>query len=67
LTARLRLTAKTAKTNEMKFSLSILVYLLIGFFLSWGIILMIHGSPWLFIASLLIYILAFAKIGCMTH
>jgi hypothetical protein len=51
----------------MKFALAIFVYLLIGFFLSWGIILMIHGSPWLFIASVLIYILAFAKIGCLVH
>jgi hypothetical protein len=51
----------------MKFALAILVYILIGLFLSLGIIMLLHGSPWLFIASLLAYILAFAKIGCMTH
>jgi hypothetical protein len=51
----------------MKFLFAIVVYLLMGLVLGWGILLLIKGSPWLLIATLLAYIIAFAKIGCTSH
>lgn len=51
----------------MKFFMAIVVYLLIGAVLGWGILLLIKGSPWLLIAAFLAYVIAFAKIGCISH
>ncbi len=51
----------------MKFLLSAFVYLLMGVLLAWGILLMTQGKPWLLIGVTLAYILAVAKIGCLSH
>jgi hypothetical protein len=51
----------------MKFLLAILAYLLIGAVLGWGILLATAGKPWLLIVALLVYLIAFAKIGCLSH
>ena len=51
----------------MKFWLSIVVYLLIAAVLGSGILLLMAGKPWLLIAGLAVYVIAFARIGCMTH
>jgi len=51
----------------MKFTLSFVVYVLIAAVLGWGILLAVHGSFWLLIASVAFYVLAFARIGCMHH
>ena len=51
----------------MKFLMSIVVYLLIGTVLALGILLMMHGKPWLLIGSFVAYVLALAKIGCLSH
>jgi hypothetical protein len=51
----------------MKFLMSIVVYLLIAALLCWGILLMMHGKPWLLIGSLVAYIVAVAKMGCLSH
>ena len=51
----------------MKLALAILVYLIIGVVLGAGILLMIAGKPWLLIISFLAYLLAFSKIGCLSH
>jgi hypothetical protein len=51
----------------MKLLLAVFVYLLIGLVLGWGILLLIAGKPWLLIVSLLVYLVAFAKIGCLSH
>lgn len=51
----------------MKFALAIFVYLLIAAVLCGGILLLLAGKPWLFIAGLVGYIVAFGRIGCMTH
>jgi hypothetical protein len=51
----------------MKFWMAIVVYLLIGLVLGWGIVLAVHGKPLFLIIALLSYIVAFAKIGCLTH
>lgn len=52
---------------SMKFLLSIVVYLLIGALLTWGILLMMHGKPWLLIGVFLAYVLGLAKLGCLSH
>ncbi|MDE3100120.1 MAG: hypothetical protein KGJ88_11665 [Verrucomicrobiota bacterium] len=51
----------------MKFALALLVYAVMAFVLSWGILLLIAGKPWLLIAGSILFIVAFAKIGCITH
>jgi len=51
----------------MKFALAIFVYLLIGFILSWGILLLIAGKPWLFVLGLVGFLAAFGKLGCASH
>lgn len=51
----------------MKFIAGIAVYLLMGLVLAWGILLMMAGKPLLLIAAVLAYIIAFARIGCMSH
>jgi hypothetical protein len=51
----------------MKLLLSVTVYLLIGAVLFWGILLAMHGKPWLLIGGLVAYILGVAKIGCLSH
>jgi hypothetical protein len=50
----------------MKLALAIVVYLLMGLVLSWGILLLLAGKPWLFIAAFFAYVVAFGKIGCKT-
>jgi hypothetical protein len=49
----------------MRFTLAVVVYLLIGLVLGWGILLAVHGSYWLLIAGLIAYLLAFAALGCL--
>ncbi|HUZ07416.1 MAG TPA: hypothetical protein VMV89_08000 [Candidatus Paceibacterota bacterium] len=51
----------------MKFALTILVYALIGLVLCAGILLLLAGKPWLLIVAVLAYLVAFGRIGCMTH
>ena len=51
----------------MKFALAIFVFLLFTFFISWGIIELLKGKPWLLIASLGIFFGTFAKYGCQSH
>ena len=49
----------------MKFVLAILTYLIIALALGAGILLAMRGNPWLLVASFLVYVVAFAKIGCL--
>jgi hypothetical protein len=51
----------------MKFALAILVYALIGLVLCAGILLLLAGKPWLLIVAVLAYLVAFGRIGCITH
>lgn len=51
----------------MKLVLAVLVYLLIGAVLGWGIMLALAGKPILLIVSFIAYVVAFGKIGCMSH
>jgi hypothetical protein len=49
----------------MKFLFAIAVYLLIGLALGWGILLALKGSLWFLAAGVAVYVIAFAKIGCL--
>ena len=49
----------------MKLVQAILAFLLIGVVLGWGILLLIKGNPWLLLAGVAAYAVAFAKLGCL--
>jgi hypothetical protein len=49
----------------MKFLLAIAAFLGLGVVLSCGILLAVKGQPWLLIVAFLLYILAFARLGCL--
>ena len=51
--------------TAMKLFSAVLVYLVIGLILGWGILLAVKGSLWLLIAGLVVYVVAFAKFGCL--
>ena len=51
----------------MKFAGAILVFALFAFFISWGIIEVLKGSPWLLIVSLAAFMGTFVKYGCQSH
>ena len=51
----------------MKLALAILAYGLIAVVLSAGILLLLAGKPWLLIIGVLAFVVAFGKIGCMSH
>jgi F0F1-type ATP synthase assembly protein I len=59
--------AKAGYNPAMRFFTAIVVYLLIGLVLGWGILLTVKGNPWLLIVSFLAYVVAFAKIGCLPN
>ena len=51
----------------MKLAMAVLVYVVMGLVLSWGVLLLLAGKPWLLIIALVAYIVAFGKIGCTSH
>jgi hypothetical protein len=51
----------------MNFGLAILAYLVIGAIFGAAILLLVAGKPLLFIISLVVFVLAFAKLGCLTQ
>ena len=51
----------------MKLALAVLVYSLMGLVLCAGILLLLAGKPWFLIAGLVAYVVAFGRIGCLTH
>jgi hypothetical protein len=51
----------------MYFALAILAYLVIGAIIGAGILLLVAGKPLLFILAVVGFILAFAKLGCLTQ
>lgn len=50
---------------SVRFLLAVLVYLLMGLALGWGILHTMHGNPWYLLVALLIYGVAFARLGCL--
>ncbi len=59
--------AKPVQYLPMKFALAILTFVLFAFFISWGIIELLKGQPWLLIAALGVFFGAFVKYGCRAH
>jgi hypothetical protein len=51
----------------MKFALAILVYLVIASILGAGILLVVAGKPLFLIIAFIAFVVAFGKLGCMTH
>jgi len=51
----------------MSFYGAILAWLVIGAILTVGIVMATKGALWLLIASVVLFVLAFAKWGCATH
>lgn len=51
----------------MKFAAAILAFVLFAFFISWGIVELLKGSPWLLLAAMAAFIGTFAKYGCLSH
>jgi hypothetical protein len=51
----------------MKLALAILTFLLFTVFISWGIVLLMHGSPWVLLATLGVFVGTFIKYGCLSH
>jgi len=49
----------------MKLLFAILVYLIIGLILGWGLLLAAKGNWWFLIVGGLAYAIAFGKIGCL--
>jgi hypothetical protein len=54
-------------TAMSKFLLAILAYLVIAAIIGAGILLLVVGKPLLFIISLIAFIVAFGKLGCLTQ
>ena len=51
----------------MKFFAAILVFALFAFFISWGVVEMLQGRPWLLLAAVGVFLGAFIKFGCLSH
>lgn len=51
--------------RHMKFLAAIFVYALISVILGAGILMAMKGSLWLLIAGLAVYVITFAKVGCL--
>ena len=51
----------------MKFTLAVLTFALFAFFISWGVILLMHGQPWLLLAAVGVFLGTFIKFGCQSH
>ena len=64
---RLAFGGKTVTITAMKFALAILVYLLMAAVIGVGILLTVAGKPLFLIIALIAFVVAFGKLGCMTH
>ena len=51
----------------MKFALAIFTYLVMAAILGAGILLLVAGKPLLFIIAVIAFVVAFGKLGCMSH
>ena len=49
----------------MKLFSAVVIYLIIGLILGWGMLLAAKGSWWFLIAGFVAYVIAFGKIGCL--
>ena len=63
----LALCTETSTIVAMKFALAILVYLLMAAILGAGILLVVAGKPLFLIIAFIAFVVAFGRLGCMTH
>ena len=52
---------------DMGFLAAILVWLIMAAVIAAGIVMAVKGSLWLLILSLVLFVVAFAKYGCLSH
>ena len=63
---RLNRVQENASLRAMNFFGAILAYLIIGAVLGWGMLLAVRdGNFWVLAISFLVYVVAFARIGCL--
>ncbi len=67
LTRVLAAEPKGVTMHAMKFALAILTFFLFAFFISWGVIEMLKGRPWLLLAAVGLFLGTFIKFGCLSH
>ena len=58
---------KSITIRAMKFALAIFTYLMMALILAGGILLLVAGKPWLLIIGVVAFVVAFGRLGCMTH
>jgi hypothetical protein len=51
--------------SAMKFFAAIVAYIVIGLLLGMGILEAMHGHLWFLAVAAIVYVIAFAKIGCL--
>jgi len=51
----------------MKLIYAFAVWLIMGALIGSGLLMAVNGSPWLLLASVLGFIIAVGKIGCLSH
>jgi hypothetical protein len=51
----------------MGFFAAIVVWLIMAAVLAAGIVMAVKGSVWLLIVGFVLFVLGFAKIGCLSH
>jgi hypothetical protein len=54
-------------TLAMKLIYAFAVWLIMGALIGSGLLMAVNGSPWLLLASVLGFIIAVGKIGCLSH
>ena len=54
-------------TRAMKLIYAFAVWLIMGALIGSGLLLAVNGTPWLLLASMLGFIIAVGRIGCMSH
>jgi hypothetical protein len=64
---RLAIIGAVIRIIAMKFALAILVYLLMAAVIGVGILLTVAGKPLFLIIALVVFVVAFGRLGCMTH
>ena len=63
----LRPAPNAIQSRPMKFALAIFTYLAMAAIIGAGILLLVAGKPLLLIIALIAFVVAFGKLGCMTH
>jgi hypothetical protein len=51
----------------MKFALAIFTYFAMAAILGAAILLLVAGKPWFLVIAFVVFVVAFGKLGCMTH